>query len=862
MSKLKFSPMSKTLNLEIIDGKMNSFARIPYGLEIRMSQPLAEDGYGTVTVDGIPISRGKTFHMNMVMEMDILYVPAGEVAREYGKKYTVKLSGFKAADGGLYPDQSFKIKVSQRSQRDPTFVANDRMALCAAREGMVLLKNEGHVLPLKRDSVLNCFGRGIYMFRNATIGASAINPRWQPNFVESVREHSSFTLNDDLANLYVHLQDPVPSPEQLRVAKERSDTAVILITRSSGEFMDNLPDQGGYYLTDTEEAMIEAVTSEFSKVVAIINSGYPIDLRWVETYGVQSVLYTGYAGMMAGYALMEILDGRVNPSGKLPDTWCVDYYDSPASRNFIHFKEGDAIPGEKEKGVQIYYEEDIYVGYRYFDSFGKKTVYSFGHGLSYTTFSLVSDAPAWDGSRVTVPVQVTNTGNFKGREVVQLYIAAPEGEIEKPRRVLSAFEKTDELKPGQTQQVTLTADPDTFASFDESSGSFVLEPGCYGVYIGNSLDHAAKAGEFTVESTKVLRQVARVGLPVEEFPRLSRRSPHVDARSKLTNLADRISVPAKRPAYTPEPLPKYTGPRITYPMLKANPALLENFVAQMTDDELCTMNVCGGANWYLPWQNGEAGKTRVIRKYKIPRMLVTDGNAGINVKKKNIGMPSSSCVAASFNKGLAYEAGATIAAESKAMGVYQNLGPGMNIHRNILGGRNPEYFSEDPYLAGVMAGMHAKGLEDNGVGCCYKHLFCNNAETSRKGSQSIVSERALREIYFRVFEEALKIQKPSTVMTSYNSLNGIYPAENADLLQRIVREEWGVDGMIMTDWGSYDTIDPVEIVKAGNCWLTEGTGKHVKLLRQAVKDGRLSRAVLERNVCAIIRTMLKRDALR
>lgn len=861
MGKLKFSPMGKTLNPEIIDGKMNSFARLPYGLEIRMSQPLAEDGYGTVTVDGIPISKGKTFHMNMVMEMDILYIPVGEVAREYGKEYTVRLSGFRAADGRVYPDQCFKIKVTQRSRRDPAFDSNDNVALCAAKEGMVLLKNEEHVLPLKSDSVLNCFGRGIYMFRNATIGASAINPRWQPNFVESVKEHSSFILNEDLAKLYYHLQDTVPTQEQLRAAKEKSDTAVIIITRSSGEFMDNLPDKGGYYLTDSEEEMIKAVASEFTRTAAIINSGYPIDLRWTETYDIKSVLYTGYAGMLAGYALMEILDGRANPSGKLPDTWCLDYYDSPASQNFINFREGDAIPGEKDKGIQLYYEEDIYVGYRYFDSFGKKTAYSFGHGLSYTTFSVTAGSPQWDGERVTVRAEVTNTGEVNGREAVQLYIAAPEGRLEKPRRVLAAFEKTGELTPGQTQALTLSADSDTFASFDEDSGAFVLEQGCYGVYVGNSLANAVHIGEFNIENTKVLRKTDRVGLPVEDYPRLSRKSPNVDARSRLNDLADRIPVPANRPDYAPAPLPEYSGPRITYPMLKANSTLLENFVAQMTDGELCTMNVCGGANWYLPWQNGEAGKTRVLRKYKMPQMLVTDGNAGINVRKKNIGMPSSSCVAASFNKELAYQVGAAIAAESKLMGVYQNLGPGMNIHRNILGGRNPEYFSEDPYLAGAMAGMHAKGLEDNGVGCCYKHLFCNNADTSRKGSQSIVSERALREIYFRVFEEALKIQKPSTVMTSYNSLNGIYPAENADLLQRIVRGEWGIDGMIMTDWGSYDTIDPVEIVKAGNCWLTEGSGRHVKLLKQAVKDGRLSRAVLEHNVLAIIKTMLKRPSL-
>ena len=277
----------------------------------------------------------------------------------------------------------------------------------------------------------------------------------------------------------------------------------------------------------------------------------------------------------------------------------------------------------------------------------------------------------------------------------------------------------------------------------------------------------------------------------------------------------------------------------------------------MSTDELCKLNVCGGADWYMPWQSGAAGKTAVIRKYKMPKVMVSDGNTGLNLKKRNIGFPSSCTVAASFNKELAYQIGKTIAEESREHGIGMNLGPAMNIHRNILNGRHPEYFSEDPCLGGIMAGFHGKGLEENGCGCTYKHLFCNSSDTSRKASHSIVSERALREIYFKVFEVAVDVYQPSGIMTSYNAVNGIYPAENAEILQTLLREEWGLDSLIMTDWGTYDTVDPVEMVKAGNCWLTEGGGKYVRILQKAVKEGKLSRAVLEHNVRYVVKTILK-----
>lgn len=854
----KFSILDgKKLNLDCIEGRFAAFAKVPYAVTLRLSQPIAEDGYGTITVDGVEIPRGTQFLMDMMVKVHCLMVPVGSVARGYGKEYTMRLTGFKGKDGKPFPDTTLKFRTMERPQRDHAYDTHDEVAIQAAREGMVLLQNENHVLPLREDAVLNCFGSAQFYFRNTATGAGLINPRWQANFHQSIEEHSRFRVNREVADLYVQLWDVVPSEAVLNRAKKQSDTAIILISRHSGEFSDNRPVKGGYYLTNDERAMINAVSKAFPKTVAIINAGYPIEMGWVKEFGIDAVLYTGFAGMGAGYALMEILDGRTNPSGKLPDTWSYDYYENPAAHNFVNLPADHKQVGEKDFGVHIYYQEDIYVGYRYFDTFEKKVAFSFGYGLSYTDFDTSFTEPVYANGNLTVDAVVCNTGTRPGKEVLQLYIQAPDGTIEKPKRVLAAFEKTPLLAPGESKKLTLTAPEKAFASFCEDAGAFLLEAGEYHIWAGNSLAESQIIGNFTLDESKALAKTNRVNLPVESFKRITRADPSVEGTTKIVPLEERIRKPAARPVYAPKALPAYKGKKITFDQLKADPSLLDKFVAQMSTDELCKLNVCGGADWYMPWQTGAAGKTNVIRKYRMPKMMVSDGNTGLNLKKRNIGFPSSCTVAASFNKELAYSIGKVIAEESQEHGIGMNLGPAMNIHRNILNGRQPEYFSEDPFLGGIMAGYHGKGLEENGCGCTYKHLFCNGSDTSRKASQSIVSERALREIYFKVFEFAIDVHKPSGIMTSYNSVNGIYPAENADILQTLLREEWGLDSMIMTDWGTYDTVDPVEMVKAGNCWLTEGGGKYVKILRKAVKEGELSRAVLENNVRYVTRAILR-----
>ncbi len=857
MKKASFSLMGKTLNLDQIEGKYSAFAKVPYALTLRTSKPLAEDGYGVALVDGVVVSQGVGFLMDSIIKLNCLMIPVGEVANEYDREYTLTLSKFVAADGTPFKERSFRFRTLPRRQQDPAYRKHNELALQAAREGMVLLKNKNNVLPLAANAVLNCFGAAQHMFRNTSTGASLINPRWQSNFHQAVQEHSGFSVNTTLCRLYKGLKDPVPSPQQMQKAQNVSDTAVLFISRTSGEFMDNKPVKGGYYLTDEEHQMIKAVSEAFPKTLAILNTGYPIEMGWVNQYGVDAVIYTGFAGQAAGYALVELLDGRTNPSGKLPDTWAFDYYDYPSAKNFINFGPEDKVPGEKDKGVLLYYEEDIYVGYRYFDTFQQPVAYGFGHGLSYSEFEIEPLGASFDGEEVSANVRITNHGMAAGKEVAQLYIHAPDGTLEKANRVLAAFEKTGLLEPGESQTIKLAADRMSFASFREKDASYILEEGHYTIFCGNSLQNSVEVDAFDLAESQVLRTVEHINPPIEQFHRMTRELPYVQEDSKMVKLEQRHTTSAPRPIYDPAPLKAEQAKKITYQMLQDDPRLLDAFVAQMSDKELCLLNVCGGANWYMPWDDGSAGKTIKLSKYGLPQIRVSDGNTGLNIKRPNIGFPSSTVMAATFNKELAHKVGMAIGEESKENGIAINLGPGMNIHRNILNGRHPEYFSEDPMLAGTMAGYHGKGLIDSGTGCTYKHLFCNNSDTSRKGSHSIVSEQAMREIYYRVFEVATNIQMPRCVMTSYNSVNGIYPAENADVLQRLVRGEWGFDGPIMTDWGTYDTVDPVEMVKAGNCWLTEGSRKYSRILLQAVKDGKLSRSVLQHNVRYLVRAILR-----
>ena len=835
-------PTELTFDIDAIDSSMSLFSKLPRAIGVNLSEKVTR--FGVARVDGIPLSYCEQTQNGLGKW--VLLVPVGEVAREYDRVYTVTLEGFYGKYGRKFPACTFALKTDKQRQRDLAYDEHDAQALNAAREGMVLLKNENQALPLKKGSVLNCFGEGQHLFRITATGASRINPRWAPTFCQAVAQHSEFIINEELADHY-RLGNPAPDGAMLRRAREKSDTALIFLTRHSGEAQDNRPIPGQYYLTDEELAMMRAVTAVFNKTVLILNTGYPVAMNWLKDMQISSILYTGFAGMLASYALVEILDGRTNPSGCLADTWAWDYWDDPVSKNQPVLDAGTPVPKDNAHGVRIYYEEDVYLGYRYFDTFEKSAAWFFGDGISYTDFELRSENLIRNKKGIALDVTVTNTGAVPGKKAVQLYASAPSGKLEKPRHVLVAFDKTRLLAPGESQTLSLTADNLAMASFDEETASWQMEKGIYKISAGK-LSDLQEVGRFALPENRVLLETGHWGCPAEP----------VRGNSAVVPLRKRIGVRSRKSSYRPKRLPGYRGPRISWDMLKKDKTLLDAFVAQMTLGELAQLNVCAGGLWG-EGENGCAGHTYALEKYGLPSFCVSDANAGLNIRRHNIGFPSSNVIAATFNKEIAYTVGRVIAEESLENGIFLNLGPGMNLHRNKLCGRHPEYFSEDPFLTGIMAGYHGKGLEENGLACCYKHLFCNGSELSRMGSHSIVTERALRELYFRCFQMAFSIQKPSSVMTGYNALNGLYPAENPELLQNLLRGEWGFEGFVMSDWNSYFTVNAVEMVKAGNCWLTLGGMLWVWIIRLAAYTGLIRRGTLEHNVRWLIKTLLEKN---
>lgn len=853
-------------DLDEMDGLLAMLNRSFSGCVVSsFSKKMDESKFGKVTIKGKELRQGSFFTFQ-AMNVQFFGFPVLEFITENDKTYTALIEGFVDVDGIMMDPQEITIQTLPKKAPVPEYAEHDAIALETAREGIVLLQNEQNVLPLKKNIRLNVFGKGQLQFRTSALGAGKINPRYQMRFLRAVEEYSEFTVNSDVTDLYRLDRDVCPSVEILERAYEQSDTAIIILTRPSGENLDNRPIPGEYYLSADEEAMIKAVTSKFEKTIAILNSGYPTDLKWVETYNIKGLIICGFAGMLGGQALVEILDGRVNPSAKLPDTWSTDYFDIPASKNFHNAVEGQPVlDTESPYFMDTVYEEDIYVGYRYFETFNKPVSYPFGFGLSYTTFSVKPIEFHYAEGKVQLKVKVTNTGEAAGKEVVQVYVEEPDGLLEKASRKLVAFDKTPLLNPGETQFLDLAVQDSQLASYHTETASWIMDQGHYTFFVGNSIKQLEEAGEFELAQTKNIRTVKNRMSPPVTIQALSKYDPEntyptgehsgiKPGASELTPKANRPRIMESHPIQVDPPsvLIKYTD-------VVANPELLDPFIKQLSVEELARLSVCKAAGWGMT-DIGEAGRIYTLEKYDMLDFIVADGNSGVNVNKPNIGMPASVMLCSTFNTQLAYEVGRVIAEEALENGIHMILAPGMNIHRNPLNGRHPEYFSEDPYLAGIMAGHQSKGLEENGVSSCLKHTVANNCETVRKRNQSLMTERALREIYLKAFEVAIQVHKPDSIMTGYNACNGVFTAADEEMIQGVFREEFGFDGYVMTDWSSYDTVDIVEAVSAGNCWLTPGSPDNtfVTPLVEGVLDGRIERDRLEKNVKYLLGVTIKR----
>ena len=846
-------PLQRRLELEQEAGHFAVFTRLEGCVAVAALAKVAP-GVGRVAVDGAPLSRWEAVELKGIT---LIFLPLSEAVRGHGQCCRVALEGFRTPSGRRYPRCAFRVRTAPRRQADEAHAEHDAEALEAAREGMVLLRNERGALPLDPQATLNCLGAAQHFWRASAAGASRINPRWRPDFFAAVAEHSHFRVNAELSEFYRgHRKGDVPPEALLARAAANGGPALVFIGRHSGEMMDSRDISGEYRLTEGELALLRAARARFDRVIVILNAGGPLEMAWLDDIPVDALLFTGFAGMLSAFALVELLDGRANPSGHLPDTWPRRFSDNPVSRNFPTLPPDAPYMHEDATGVRVYYEEDVYLGYRWFDTFGVPVAFPFGHGLSYTTFTLSPAGLSRTGEGLRVRVKVQNTGKVAGKAVAQLYVAPPAGRLEKPARVLAGFEKTALLPPGGAQTLEIDARWEDFASFDEARGAWVLEAGEYGLSVGQSIARRVSLGSLRLEE-RVLGRVARLGAPVEDFKRLTRDNPTVDgSRSGLVPLGEQIAVAAKR---SPAAAPAARGRRrrrVLWSEVVRDPARLGEFVAGLSLLELCRLNVCAGARW-MPWQDGMAGHTPRLRRVGLPSFCASDANPGLNLKRPNVGFPASSVIAASFNREIAETVGRVIAAECPEHGVDLVLAPGMNLHRSPLCGRHAEYFSEDPFLTGEMAGAHGRGLTRGGVICCYKHMFCNNAELGRLGSHSVVSEQALRELYFRAFEIAFRVQAPGSVMTGYNALNGLYPGENPALLQGLLRDEWGFRGFVMSDWGSTRTVSAVEMVKAGNSWITPGGPLWLWRIWWAARRGEISRGQLERNVGWLLGALLR-----
>lgn len=824
-------------------------------------RPMNPEADGIVTLDGKRITGIVNQYMEAMGQMWILGIPLRGLVTEYGREFKLHVEGFEDVDGNVMDPQDFSLKSVKKEEPKPEYAEHEKIALDAAREGIVLLKNESHVLPVDKGETLNLFGKGTHEFRIGAVGAGKINPRYSINFIEAVRESEEYVLNEELVEFYSCDQDLIPTKELLDRAKKASDTAFVFLTRAAGENQDASSEKGEFRLSDDEEALIGKVSGTFAKTVVILNVGYPIDMTFMRRYPISGLVYLGFAGMLAGPALLDILSGKVNPSGKLPDTWALQYSDIPASKNFYDCADGKRLDTDDEVYLDTCYEEDIYVGYRYFMTFGQKVAYPFGYGLSYTSFDILPGDIRCDGETVELEVRVRNTGTVSGKEVVQVYVGKPESELEQPERELVFFEKTKELLPGAEQCISVCIPMKNLVSYSEEEAAYILSKGHYRVYVGNSAK-ASEHGGFEVDTRKVMKQVTSLLSCGQELKTLSRKNPeHTYPEGKDSGIATgkRTFLPYQsRKHYQADFDKQRSGKRITFEDVKKTPSLASAFVAQMTPEELARISTCASAGWGMEGI-GEAGSVFQVEGYGLPYFPVSDGNSGVNLNVRNIGMPSGVTICASFNKELAQEIGRVIGEEAKELGIPLILAPAFNIHRNPLNGRQPEYFSEDPYLSGVMAGFYARGLEGAGVGSCYKHLIGNNCESARKRNQSVISERAIREIYFRTFEYAMEIHMPASIMTAYNAVNGCPTAADEELIQGLLREENGFDGFVMTDWTTYDSVDVASMIQAGNCWITPGSNDdmYTNRILKGLEDGSVELARLQENVSALVRTMTR-----
>jgi len=696
----------------------------------------------------------------------------------------------------------------------------------AAAEGIVMLKNDNDVLPLGKDGPEKVAFFGITQVETFLVGYGSggdVKPPYRVTLADALAKTDKIVPDQELLDTYKTWAKANPlraggwgnwpfyAPEmpinadQIQAAAKRADTAVLVIGRAAGEDRECRLEPGSYYLTDAEKFLLKEVTGAFKKTVVLLNVGNVIDMAWVKDYKIDSLMYVWQGGMETGNAIVSVLTGEETPSGKLASAIAATYQDYPSSSSF----------GNREFNN---YTEDIYVGYRYFETFApEKVLYPFGFGLSYTTFDIVSvNVKNGDPKKTfaTIEAIVKNSGRkYAGREVVQVYCGAPQGKLGKPAKALVAYAKTKLLKPGETQKFTFSIPAKDCASFDDGGATghqaaWVLEPGDYKFYVGNSSRDAKEYSGPKLDSLFVVEQLEPALAIASEAVTFDRIRP-VEQGGKLVPGTERVPVSkVDLPARVKERLPKAvaeTGDKgIKLIDVKQGKNTLDDFVAQLTPEEMETLlRGDGGMNSRLgPAGNASVfgGTLQSVRDKGVPPIPTCDGPSGLRLSANASLLPIGSLLACTWNNALIEAMYYQVGLEMEMSGVDCILGPGMNIHRNPLCGRNFEYYSEDPLLTGLMAASMTRGIQKAGASTVPKHFALNNQETNRNANDSRCSERALREIYLRAFEICVKVGKPYNIMGSYNKINSFWNYYNYDLDTTILRGQWGWTGSLMTDW--------------------------------------------------------------
>lgn len=805
-------------------------------------------------------------------------------------------------------------KASYSNSENERELRNRAVAYRAACGSAVLLKNDG-ALPFKGKRIA-VYGSGAAHTVKGGTGSGEVNERHSVSILEGLRargfeiaterwlldyeteyekklaEYKKGGLKTDplhpasvLNLISANFQPPSGrAVEKKDIAQSATENCIYIISRQAGEGGDRKLEKGDYYLTDTELADIKLCSEQYKHFVLVINCGSAVELGdCADMKGLRGILYISQLGSEGGLAVADILSGAVTPSGKLADTWARRYDDLPYAREYSYLN--DELEDE-------YYKEGIYVGYRFFDSFGKEPLYPFGFGLSYTDFRLGAAKVSAEGTDIRIAVPVTNKGlKYSGRETVQVYISAPGGSISREYQRLAAYKKTSLLAPTKSETVELSFDMSELAAYRFDDAAYVLEKGDYVVRVGSSSRNTEVAAVLRLERETVISRHAHICPVIHPFLELQGKSSTPEAQGKYPVICiDPAAFTAKE--YT------YEAPEII------NDSRIRRFTDSLSIEDMAEIVVGVGPNdtgrFRLPGAVG--GTTAKFWDRGLANIAFCDGPAGLRVsrraavdasgnikplemvlsfyeklpgfiKKKMLGdetrdtviyqfttaFPVESALAQSWDDELMYEIGRAVHDEMREYGCTWWLAPAVNIHRNPLCGRNFEYFSEDPFLAGSLAAALTRGVQcEEGYYVAVKHFACNEQEDNRNKVSSNVSERALREIYLRPFELAVRRGGAKGIMTSYNRLNGVYTANSYDLCTKVLRNEWGFDGVVMTDWFSSLVAKngAALAMKAGNDLVMPGEPLSKKNIVRAVEKELLTRAELKRCCCNVVRAIM------